>query len=285
MPPEPAHHHPIDDLDAQLAGIVDDLAAEAERIVRSEEEGGPPMDGSEDEALNAAVADLLADGAPGSDDAPRTPAQVSEASTDAPPALAIGQGGVPPEREASEVDRTDDPDEDAAVEQSLASLTASLLSAAPGGEAEQTGTFEPIDAGGPSPVPPPTPAGAGAAPVVRPAAAVAGAVGGAGHRAAKAAAVVGRAAGPVVGAATQRGAKGLRVAGRAAAPAAAAALVAMSKPLEGRPKTWRDSIGYLAIGTLFLAVPTWFFVLVKRPEAPPPPADAAEVIAADAPAQ
>ncbi|MEQ8769288.1 MAG: hypothetical protein RIB60_02140 [Phycisphaerales bacterium] len=64
-------------------------------------------------------------------------------------------------------------------------------------------------------------------------------------------------------------AAGLRAA-RAAAPLGARLLLLASKPMANKPETVRSSVGWLALGTLFIATVTWFFVLVRTPPAPAP---------------
>ncbi len=73
-----------------------------------------------------------------------------------------------------------------------------------------------------------------------------------------------------------------RGAAGAVGPLAARALVLLSKPLEGKPPRVRDSIGWVAIWTLFLAVCVWLTVLVRSPEAPARDPDAAAVVGVDA---
>lgn len=68
-----------------------------------------------------------------------------------------------------------------------------------------------------------------------------------------------------------------RSAVQAAGPLAARALMLLSKPLEGRPPRVRDSIGWVAIWTLFLALCVWLTVLVRSPQAPARDPDASGV--------
>lgn len=61
------------------------------------------------------------------------------------------------------------------------------------------------------------------------------------------------------------------VGGSAAAvakPVAARGLMLLSKPLEGRPPAVRDSIGWVAIWTLFLAVCVWASLAMRKPDTP-----------------
>ncbi|MCC5823822.1 MAG: hypothetical protein LAT64_08745 [Phycisphaerales bacterium] len=53
---------------------------------------------------------------------------------------------------------------------------------------------------------------------------------------------------------------------KAARPAGARALLALSKPLEGKPTRVRDSLGWIAIWTMFLAVCVWLMMLMRSPE-------------------
>ncbi len=59
-------------------------------------------------------------------------------------------------------------------------------------------------------------------------------------------------------------------AARAAAPLGARVLLLASKPIADKPENVRSSIGWLALGTLFIALVTWFFVIVRTPAAPVP---------------
>lgn len=52
---------------------------------------------------------------------------------------------------------------------------------------------------------------------------------------------------------------------RPVAPLAAKAVMLISKPLEGKPPKVRDSIGWVAIWTLFLALCVWAYVLLRPP--------------------
>lgn len=54
-----------------------------------------------------------------------------------------------------------------------------------------------------------------------------------------------------------------------AKPLGARGLMLMSKPLEGRPPAVRDSIGWVAIWTLFLGLCVWASLVLRSPDAPP----------------
>lgn len=70
-----------------------------------------------------------------------------------------------------------------------------------------------------------------------------------------------------------------------ARPIGARVLVLLSKPLEGKPPRVRDSIGWVAIWTLFLAVCVWAYLMIRSPEPAIPDADASRVVTADTPAR
>jgi hypothetical protein len=57
-------------------------------------------------------------------------------------------------------------------------------------------------------------------------------------------------------------------------PIAARGILALSKPVASKPAKLRDSIGYLAIWTLFLACVLWFYVVFFRTTPMPVPAQA-----------
>lgn len=62
----------------------------------------------------------------------------------------------------------------------------------------------------------------------------------------------------------------MQAAWRQAEPKLGLAVRTLSKPLEDRPKTVRDSVGWLALWTMFNAVVVWGFVLfIRTPPAPP----------------
>lgn len=63
-------------------------------------------------------------------------------------------------------------------------------------------------------------------------------------------------------------ARGATIAGQRAAPAGAALLVAVNRPVANRSKILRDSIGWVALWTLFMGVCAWGFVLMRHPRAP-----------------
>lgn len=64
-------------------------------------------------------------------------------------------------------------------------------------------------------------------------------------------------------------------------PVAARALMMLSKPLESKPARVRDSIGWVAIWTLFLAVCVWMTVLLRSPHTPSAGEDATAVVTAE----
>lgn len=60
----------------------------------------------------------------------------------------------------------------------------------------------------------------------------------------------------------------------AARPALASAVIAMSKPAEKLSASKRDTIGWFAVYTAFLAVCVWgFLLLFRKPAVPPPTSD------------
>lgn|GEM_PF-2510191 len=65
---------------------------------------------------------------------------------------------------------------------------------------------------------------------------------------------------------------------KVARPAGARLLVLLSKPLEGKSPRVRDSIGWMAIWTLFLALCVWAYLAVRTPPPGTPDPDASRVI-------
>lgn len=65
------------------------------------------------------------------------------------------------------------------------------------------------------------------------------------------------------------------------APIAAKAVMLISKPLEGKPPKVRDSIGWVAIWTMFLAVCVWAYVLLRPPVEQPNDGMATAVVSAE----
>jgi hypothetical protein len=64
-------------------------------------------------------------------------------------------------------------------------------------------------------------------------------------------------------------------------PLAAKAVMLISKPLEGKPPKVRDSIGWVAIWTMFLAVCVWAYVLLRPPVEQPNDGMATAVVSAE----
>jgi hypothetical protein len=69
----------------------------------------------------------------------------------------------------------------------------------------------------------------------------------------------------------------------AAKPLGARVVIVLSKPLEGKPPSVRDSIGWVALWTLFLAVCVWATLLLRSPQPPPARPDASAMATPDAP--
>lgn len=65
------------------------------------------------------------------------------------------------------------------------------------------------------------------------------------------------------------------------APLAAKAVMLISKPLEGKPPKVRDSIGWVAIWTMFLAICVWAYVLLRPPVEQPNDGMATAVVSAE----
>ncbi|MEM9372034.1 MAG: hypothetical protein AAGA55_00180 [Planctomycetota bacterium] len=80
-----------------------------------------------------------------------------------------------------------------------------------------------------------------------------------------------------------RGSAAVRATARVSAPIGAKALLLMSKPLEGRPPKVRDSIGWVALWTAFLALCVWGWLVVQSPETRIPDADASGIASVEEP--
>ena len=63
--------------------------------------------------------------------------------------------------------------------------------------------------------------------------------------------------------------------GQRAAPALADAVLAVGKPLREKPKSVRDTVGWIALYTAFLAICLWIFALGFRSPSPPEVSDSA----------
>lgn len=72
--------------------------------------------------------------------------------------------------------------------------------------------------------------------------------------------------------------------GRRAAPVGAQGLILLSKPLAKQPAKIRDSVGWVALWTAFLALCVWGWVLVRPSEERAPDPTASGIVSADAPA-
>lgn len=66
-------------------------------------------------------------------------------------------------------------------------------------------------------------------------------------------------------------------------PLGARALIVLSKPLEGKPPQVRDSIGWVALWTLFLAVCVWAYAMLRPAPVPPNDGRASAVVTPDTP--
>ncbi len=283
--PEPAGEageaFPELSIDAIAQSIVDaDTSAsessDAPTPIESESDpaGGAAPETGEDAGLDGALRSLLE-----TSDIDAAPADGwnEEPPSEAPP-IDLGDRPVKPvEADASE----DEPSEERepvgweppdavgqveAIDRNLADLTAQLM------DGERADAETAPTAAGDAPEAPPPPSERAPA---KTAAARAGAIGAVAIKnatpAAKAAARytaiaarhTARVAGPPAKAAGMHAA-------RAAAPLGARVLLLASKPIADKPETVRSSIGWLAMGTAFVAVVTWFFVLVRTPGAPAP---------------
>ncbi len=69
------------------------------------------------------------------------------------------------------------------------------------------------------------------------------------------------------------------------APVGARALVVLSKPLESKPPSVRDSIGWVAIWTLFLGLCVWAFVLLRPAPTPANDGQGTRVVTGQTPAE
>lgn len=76
-----------------------------------------------------------------------------------------------------------------------------------------------------------------------------------------------------------RGAAAAHTSAKVSAPLGARALMLMSKPLEKQPTKVRDSIGWVALWTAFLAVCVWGYLLLRPTEQRLPDADATGIAA------
>lgn len=68
-------------------------------------------------------------------------------------------------------------------------------------------------------------------------------------------------------------------------PLGAKALVLMSKPLEGKPPNVRDSIGWVAIWTLFLGLCVWGYAVLRPAQVPINDGRGTQVVTAETPAE
>ncbi len=84
--------------------------------------------------------------------------------------------------------------------------------------------------------------------------------------------------------AAPRAQRAARALGKVAAPAGAQGLILLSKPLAKQPAKIRDSVGWVALWTAFLAVCVWGWVLVRPSEERAPDPNASGIVSADAPA-
>lgn len=66
-----------------------------------------------------------------------------------------------------------------------------------------------------------------------------------------------------------------------AAPIAITGLAAVSKPLEGKPRIVRDTVGWLALWTLFLGGCVWIYILFVHKPAPDGHGDAIHLVTSD----
>lgn len=66
-------------------------------------------------------------------------------------------------------------------------------------------------------------------------------------------------------------------------PLGARALIVLSRPLEGKPPQVRDSIGWVALWTLFLAVCVWAYAMLRPAPVPPNDGRASAVVTPDTP--
>jgi hypothetical protein len=68
-------------------------------------------------------------------------------------------------------------------------------------------------------------------------------------------------------------------------PVVAKVLVLMSKPLEGKPHSVRDSIGWVAIWTLFLGLCVWSYAMLRPAPVPVNDGRGTQVVTAETPAE
>ncbi|MFK7883732.1 MAG: hypothetical protein AB8F26_06065 [Phycisphaerales bacterium] len=68
---------------------------------------------------------------------------------------------------------------------------------------------------------------------------------------------------------------------RIGGPLSARALMLMSKPLEGRPPKVRDSIGWVALWTAFLACCVWGWLMIRSPAEQPNDGDGTAIVSAE----
>ncbi len=69
------------------------------------------------------------------------------------------------------------------------------------------------------------------------------------------------------------------------APVGSRVLLVLSKPLEGKPPGVRDSIGWVAIWTLFLGLCVWAFVVLRPATMPPNDGQGTRVVTAETPTE